>query len=258
MNYQDLATTDVSTKGHLPDRNQYDIHCPLMGGPDYKFNYLLTSCDVRQGTSGCSQVKCRHHEGVVEVAARGNGAKRTDGDVYETPSSSEAVSEVGAKPGVDLPCRPPKKGDSLERRASSKKEIAVATNKRKAICKGCGRHMTILARGICARCYKHAKKDGCLDKYASGRSGGVMIPPRKKSPAPVSPEQPVTHTPDRSLTALEESRAVDRVLLIFEQRDHALLKYLRDLAARERRTVEWQIVAMLDRVVDELINGEAA
>jgi len=42
-------------KGTMAD-TEYDIHCPEMGGPTWKLNYLSDSCKLRKA-SGCKKCK---------------------------------------------------------------------------------------------------------------------------------------------------------------------------------------------------------
>jgi hypothetical protein len=67
MAYEDLATIGACTKGDLPDR-QYDIHCPLMGGPAYKYNYVTAGCLERQLAGCCSAKACPRKK--IRLAAK--------------------------------------------------------------------------------------------------------------------------------------------------------------------------------------------
>ena len=43
--------------GSLPDSN-YDIFCKDFGGPEYRMNYLSSSCKERQAQNTCKRVNC--------------------------------------------------------------------------------------------------------------------------------------------------------------------------------------------------------
>jgi hypothetical protein len=62
-------------KGVLPD-SEYDIHCPNLPGPDYKHNYLSTSCEIRLSPKvrTCAKEDCPRFTGdpVTEDEARLN------------------------------------------------------------------------------------------------------------------------------------------------------------------------------------------
>ena len=55
-----LSTDASCTKGNLQMGSEYDIYCPLFGGPVYKHNYLSSSCRERQLLSrvDCRKAKC--------------------------------------------------------------------------------------------------------------------------------------------------------------------------------------------------------
>ena len=55
-----------STRGDLPEQNQYNIFCPLMGGPDYKMNYLASSCAERVLIDTCGNKLCQRYEKIKE------------------------------------------------------------------------------------------------------------------------------------------------------------------------------------------------
>lgn len=232
-----------------------DIFCPLMGGRPYQRNYRKIACRERQRHGTCNNTQCVHRD--QRVRAQKESTKGSKNSRLTRPVSAEEKRDTSMT-GVPRRCdpaiqgTPPGQGVTAGETAQTNKggrpkkvyskEETVAKNKVKT-CADCATEKTIIGRGLCGKCYWKYKHQGTLDeKFPTTRTS-----PKKKVTSPSASEK-TSPCPD--------ARA-DRVLLIFEQRDHALLKYLRDLAARERRTVEWQIVAMLDRVVAGQINGEA-
>jgi len=62
-------------RGDLPEK-EFDIYCPLMGGPDYKRNYLASSCRDRVGLGSCKLRDCVQRGGTATEAPermRANG-----------------------------------------------------------------------------------------------------------------------------------------------------------------------------------------
>lgn len=49
-------------RGDLP-KKENEIYCALLGGPDYKPNYLRSSCRVRLRMGSCTVKGCEHREG---------------------------------------------------------------------------------------------------------------------------------------------------------------------------------------------------
>ncbi len=49
-------------KGCLPDTG-YNLHCPCMGGPEYKFNYTSISCAARLEKKTCKETGCSRFKG---------------------------------------------------------------------------------------------------------------------------------------------------------------------------------------------------
>ena len=121
-----LATTAASTKGNLPDRNGYDIHCPMMGGPDYKLNYCSTGCRERQLMSSCTKKGCDRRVNLVR------------------PNLVQ-VSAATKRQALNTEVMPVDKRPVRE-------------------CAECGRMMSISGRGLCSTCLKKMKKDGTLDE----------------------------------------------------------------------------------------------
>ena len=232
---EDLATTGACTKGDLPDRSGYDIHCELMGGPDYKLNYLLLGCDERQRASGCSVVKCRHHAGGVEVKAP-LSVKRKLADL-----DVAAHKRTSSDPDVSA-------GETAQI-----KEDAVAKKSLKK-CFECGELRTIIGRGLCGRDYHRLQKAGVLDdkypvkpKHSNKKSG-------RPSAVDQNTEQGLSlvKEPTNVVPACDDSQFPPvRVLLCFEARDQKLGDYLSTWATVERRTVEAQLMVIIDKAVDE-------
>jgi hypothetical protein len=55
-----VSTGTATVGGDILPSVQYDIHCPLMGGPDYKFNYLSGSCRERVKAFSCRDRGCQN------------------------------------------------------------------------------------------------------------------------------------------------------------------------------------------------------
>lgn len=130
----DLATTSACTKGNLPGR-EFDIHCPLMGGPDYKLNYHSFSCRERQLNKTCNDKKCERRVNLVRPCLVQVSAATTkhERDVYEIGHDNRTV--------------------------------CLSCNKAKN---------QIVGRGLCAACYSRHKKAGDIDvKYPVLRKPAV-------------------------------------------------------------------------------------
>lgn len=208
-----LATAETSTRGLLPDRKD-DIHCPLMGGPEYRTNYTMLSCNARQAAGGCRNLTCQYHE-----------------------KQNHAAHTSRANEGT-----PPEPGVTAGETAQKTEEEPVTTAKTKAACLHCNKVKTIPARGLCGSCYKKMKDAGRLEEFQSGRSGDVMRSPGRKKKVAEERESviPINHPVDRPIDS-------DRVSLWFEgDADRQLYQEIKAAAAKERRTVEAQILYMLD------------
>lgn len=217
-------STDCA-RGDLPPK-EYDIHCPLMGGPTHKNNYFRLSCLERRNNGGCVVKDC-------------------------------------------------------SQRTENKKEGTVAKKPLRK-CRECGETKPIIGRGLCGPCYHRLKRHGKLEeKYPAldGRAAAAAAMAKEKKPSeavskdwpgPVSGEKPAEKKPAESAkekSALFESEADrkefkrepiespappvkvddDQIVLIFNERDQELLAGLREWAEEERRTLEAQILMILDK-----------
>ncbi len=50
--------------GCLP-QNEYDIYCSAILGPEYKMNYLASSCAIRIKDKTCTEYDCKRYVGTV-------------------------------------------------------------------------------------------------------------------------------------------------------------------------------------------------
>ena len=126
-----LVTTAACTKGALPERNQNDIYCPLMGGPVHKSNYPHSACRARQLANNCNHKDCERRVNLVRPGL--------------VQVSSEGVKQ------------------------EQRRRLFVGkTPLRK--CAECKRMMAISGRGLCGACLHRLRKAGTLDeKYPSLR-----------------------------------------------------------------------------------------
>jgi hypothetical protein len=316
MAYEGLATVGACTKGDLPERNQYDIHCPLMGGPDYKLNYVSAGCLERQLYNGCSANGCKHlktnivKKKSIEPQARvytlgefvhgkraaacaecgivrpivgrgccggcmmrlrklgtldalhpqkkgGRKKKTTEGSksnrLADPVSAEEKPETKQARLGVAEPAQKGTTPDLVVTAGETAQplEVNVGTNKTIAVCVQCDRKMTLIARGLCGKCYNAHRKAGTLDeKYPAKRVVKVTNAQPEYSPDSVAFVREVTPAvagvggPQIRLTVIFKS-----------EKDTALADQLQEWADDERRTVEAQILWVLDQHVTNRING---
>ncbi len=286
MAYEDLATTGACTKGNLPDRNLYDIHCQLMGGPAYKPNYVAASCLARQVAGSCSATTCGrkriqlhkkpaaakpelknyiagemyNNKKVAECAECGRqmpiygrgccagcvarlkkvgildekypakrSGRRKPATINQTPAGHTSPANEGMTPELVMTA-----GETAQI-----KEADVASKKQTGICLECGREKPFVARRLCGKCYAANKKSGTLDaKYPAK---GLQV----------DPEQEVFTPRLEKVAEVKKKPANTAVSLEFSHREKDLLSYLEDWAKEQRRSVEDQILYILENMVFE-------
>jgi len=70
--------------GCLP-QNEYDIHCHAIPGPEYKLNYLASSCNIRIEDKTCTEYECKRYAGERKVSkSKITPRKRPKGKVKRT------------------------------------------------------------------------------------------------------------------------------------------------------------------------------
>ncbi len=319
MGFESLVTTGACTKGNLPERNQYDIHCPMMGGPAYKPNYVAASCIARQVAGSCSATTCGrkkiqlhkkpaaakpephiyieghmyNNKKVAECAecgrqmpiygrgccagcvarlkkigildekypAKRSGRRKpatnikqetTEGSPSSRPASpvfaeekpdTKTRSPRRCEPAIDA-CREDERGtspclDVTAGETAQIKEADVASKKQTGVCRECKREKPYVARGLCGKCYSANKKAGTLDaKYPAK---GLQVDPEQEA---------FTSVPEKA-AAVTTISANTAVSLEFSHRDKDLLSYLEDWAKEQRRSVEDQILYILENMVFE-------
>lgn len=213
--------SDVSRRGALPDMEK-DLFCPLMGPPP-KLNYFKVSCLERRRENNCRMRSCPEWQ----------------------PAT---LKEVKVEKVVE-----PKK---LKRRANGSYE------KRKAKCLECGRVMTIIARGLCGGCRTRLKNAGTLDaKFPSShplanRPKDVQEQPEEVPAGSIAEPVKEDEVPVLSPAPLVAA-AEGQVILVFGERDQELLSGLMEWAEDERRTIEHQIITILDQANARFPRGVA-
>ncbi len=298
MGYESLVTTGACTKGNLPDRNQYDIHCPMMGGPAYKPNYVAASCIARQVAGSCSATTCGRKR--IQLHKKPSAAKTEpniyiEGQMYNNKKVAECAECGRQMPIYARGCCAGcvarlKKAGILDEKYPAKRsgrrkpatinqiqaghtspanegttpelvvtagetaqplEVSMASNKTVAACVECFRVMRIVARGLCGKCYSAHRKAGTLDeKYPAKRLPSPRPGFKKKSAKP--PTQ-ATRLDVDDIEALSP-----RALIVFVgDHDVAMAEYLQKLATEERRTIEQQILWLLEVACTDRINGSA-
>lgn len=138
----------------------------------------------------------------------------------------EAGRESAPAPGIESP----KKGDEM--------------GKTKAKCLECGEHRLIQGRGLCSGCYQRQLR----------RERGEIVRDRTKKA-----EREVRHAAVEPKRAPDPAEAQsDLVVAVDFSAAPEVLKALRDDAAREFRTVSFQILWTLSRAAArQALNGEA-
>jgi len=116
--------------------------------------------------------------------------------------------------------------------------------------------MAIVGRGLCGKCYHKFKKAGTLDENYppvgghKQKTNSTVDTPTKTKPAPAAkpvkqPKQSRDFADMFRPNPIEEGESTV-VPLHFTARDHDLLSFLETWATDERRTLDQQILAVLD------------
>jgi len=105
-------------------------------------------------------------------------------------------------------------------------------SKKKRACKECGREMVLPSRGLCGKCLYHAMK---------AEKGEASKPQNR----PVKPMPPVSNEAQEA-DGFASPESVVVVAVEFFERDSELLRKLVAEAEAERRSVEAQILVLLE------------
>lgn len=125
-----------------------------------------------------------------------------------------------------------------------------STQPEQKTCADCGQAKKIQGRGLCKSCYQRHSRAGSLEQFPSTRrylkDQPVRQPPDPES-EPVNPHQPQAKGEiERAIAQTAKAAEVVEVELDFAPEDFGLLESLRVLASKERRSLEQQILVILD------------
>lgn len=138
---------------------------------------------------------------------------------------------------------------------------AKAAKKKVGHCLRCGKKKTIISRGICQSCRYHETKAGTLDDNFPVLKGERNVPPPDREAMRVEPIEPedVCVQAGRApvVEAPEPSAGESSLSLPLAPRDADLLSKLQRLADHERRTIQGQILHILDKEIDIYMEGVA-
>jgi|LGVF01.2.fsa_nt_gb hypothetical protein len=251
--------SDISMRGALPEKEK-DLHCPLMGaGP--KPNYWKASCQERLRENNCRLKTCPERKALK-------------------PKKEAKVAQKKIKRTCSVEgCDEPHLAKGLCKKHYWKKKTAERGKQEKKVdqCLECKEVKPFIGRGLCRACYGRFKRAGTLDDNYPVLRGkeaarAVMATQGKKQePVEVPAESVVEETPvalevnPEAAPEPQEEQLADpappidpadgRVVLTFGERDQDLLSGLLEWAEDERRTLEQQILAVLDHANALAVDG---
>lgn len=208
-----------TARGDLPAKG-YDIHCPLMGGSGV--NYLASSCLERLANKGCRMTGCSRH-------------RRPEGNKPEKVVAKAVVAKckiIPVAPAIGEPRQEAAmstNGQEAAANARGKQRSGKATKHKVGPCANpaCGRVMPLPGRGLCGKCYSAVLK--------TEKGGGALRGELRQDTA-----RP--RTPSCGVQELQ-------VVITFAGGDKALLEKLEVSAQQSRRSVENQVLFLLEDVL---------
>ena len=119
------ANQEETGRHRYSEESEYDIFCPLFGGPKYKLNYTSGSCEQRrtQRLNRCTQSDCKRYKG-------------------------KPVAVKVAKPRVET-----------KKQGRPKRKIVVGN------CLDCGERHKLNSRLLCTTCYKYHAHRGTYQQF---------------------------------------------------------------------------------------------